>query len=669
MSESTPTASPFHDGELAVQDRAGVRERIAAVGARNIRRCMPDQHRQFFGELDLLFLGSIDATGQPWATVLAGEPGFIAAPTGTRLTVSLLPEADDPARSGLGDGAPIGLLGLMPENRRRNRANGRVGSLGGEGFTVEIEQSFGNCPQYIHTRTRVPAAVGARPPAETSEQITEAIRDRIAQADTFFIASAAPAGVDVSHRGGRPGFVRVTEDGALLWPEFSGNNYFNTLGNLSLDPHAGLLFADFETGDLLQIAGTAEILWDGPELAAFRGAERLVRLSPSRIVLRHDVLPIRFEPWQPSPVLVATGTWDEAEKTRAALTERDRYRPFTIARIVDESATIRSFYLKPADGGGIAPHRAGQYLPIRLTVPGIGKPVLRTYTVSDAAQPDTLRISVKREAHGIASRHLHDALAVGGTIETMAPRGDFVLNGASERPVVLLSAGVGITPMIAMLNELVRDGVKSGRIRQIHVIHGARDGTEQPFGDHLRHLAANAPGLGLHIRFSQPRPEDVLGRDYASTGRVDLALIQGLLAFGDYDFYLCGPGGFVADLHAGLRGLNVAEDRIRYEFFGPSSLPSVDDAATRIGADPAEVTFAESGRTATWAPENGSLLDLAEAAGVPIDFSCRSGRCGTCAVKLLSGAVGYARTPDAPPPDGYVLACRAHPVGPVSLSA
>ncbi|WP_420565858.1 pyridoxamine 5'-phosphate oxidase family protein [Thalassobaculum sp.] len=667
MSAQEPNPAPFHAGELAMQERAGVRDRMGAVGAHNIRRFMPDQHRQFFTELDLLFVGAVDAEGRPWATVLAGDQGFIASPSRTRLIVGLLPEPDDPALSGLHDGAPVGLLGLMPQNRRRNRANGRIAALGLGGFTVDVLESFGNCPQYIRTRTREPAAISNRPTAEISDGISDEVRGRIERSDTFFIATNAPEGVDVSHRGGRPGFVTVGEDGALLWPDFSGNNFFNTLGNLAVDPRAGLLFADFESGDLLQLAGSAESLWDGPELAAFRGAERLVRFAPTTVVLRRGVLPIRFAPLEPSPVLVATGTWDEAAQTRAALAERDTWRPFTIARIEAESETIRSFYLTPADGGGIAPHRAGQYLPIRLTIPGTQKPLLRTYTVSDAAQPGHLRISVKREADGAASRLLHDRLKPGDRVEAMAPRGEFVLDAESRRPVVLLSAGVGITPMIAMLNELVREGLRRRNPREVYFIHGARDGSEQAFGPHLRQLALHAPGVNLHIRFSRPRAQDVLGEDYASVGRVDLALLQGLLPFGDYDFYLCGPGGFVADLHAGLRGLNVAAERIRYEFFGPSSLPS--EAPALIDAGPAEVTFAESGKTVGWTPESGSLLDLAEASGVPVDFSCRSGRCGTCAVKVLSGKVGYAEVPEAVVAGGYALACQAHPRGPVSLGA
>lgn len=662
-----PTASPFHPGELSVQDRAGVRDAVGPIGARNIRRFLPDQHRRFFEDLDHLFVATVDPQGRPWATVLAAAPGFIASPSRTSLAIATLPEADDPARDGLGIDAPVGLLGLMPENRRRNRANGRVSTLGPDGFGIAVTESFGNCPQYIQARRRVPASRTGRPPAEVSDGLTDAARTWIAGADTFFIASAGSGGADVSHRGGRPGFVKIADDGSLVWPDFSGNNYFNTLGNLALDPRAGLLFADMESGDLLQLGGTAEILWDDPDIAAFEGAQRLIRFSPTAQVLRRGALPIRFEPAEPSPVLASTGTWDEAGRTRAARAARDTYRPFTVARIEAESASIRSIYLRPTDGGGIAPHRAGQYLPIRLTIPGQEAPVQRTYTVSDTARADSIRISVKREAEGVASRFLHDRLSVGDTIEAMAPRGAFAIDTESDRPVVLLSAGVGITPMIAMLNELLRRGERTGVFREVYFIHGARDGSELAFGAYLRRLAFQLPGFNLHIRFSRPRSADVPGRDYAGAGRIDLPLIRGLLPFGDYDFYLCGPAGFVDDLHDGLRGLNIAADRIRWESFGPSSLPAGEPAP--VAADPAAVTFRASGVTADWTPTSGSLLDLADAAGVDIDHSCRSGRCGTCAVKLVSGSVGYAETPEMAVPDGYALACQAHPVGPLSVDA
>jgi ferredoxin-NADP reductase/predicted pyridoxine 5'-phosphate oxidase superfamily flavin-nucleotide-binding protein len=666
-----PDGGAFHAGEIAVQARAGVRDKAARLTSM-IRGAMPDQHRQFFADSDLLFLGALDNDGQPWATVLTGEPGFIASPSATLLAIGALPLEDDPARAGIVAGGDVGLLGLMPENRRRNRLNGRVDAVGTDGFALSVVQSFGNCPQYIQTRTREPGTTAGRPAAEITDALTDTHRTWIEAADTFFIPSrSAPgdddaSGVDVSHRGGRPGFVKVEADGAILFPDYSGNNLFQTLGNITVDPRAGLLFVDFERGDTLQIAGTAEIIWDGPEVEAFKGAHRLIRFAPGQVVLRRSVLAVRFLLNEPSPVLVETGTWEEQAKTKAVIAARDTYRPFTVAGIHDESATIRSFYLVPADGGGVVAHQPGQYLPIRLTVPGHEKPVLRTYTVSDAHQEQGLRITVKREAEGVASRFLHDTVRVGDTIEAMAPRGDFVLNAASGRPVVLLSAGVAITPMIAMLNHLVREGVKSGEFRNVVFVHGARDGSELAFGDHLRTLGANAPGVHLHVRFSKPRADDVPGEDYASAGRVDLDLLQRLLPFGDYDFYLCGPGAFVADLHAGLKGLNVADDRIHYEFFGPSSLPTAEG---KVDAEPADVTFEDSDITAAWTPESGSLLDLAETSGVTVDSSCRSGRCGSCAVRLVKGAVGYATTPEATAPDGHVLACQAHPVGDVVLGA
>ncbi len=668
----TKNDSVFHPGEIAVQERVGVRAHMAGIGSRNIRRFMPDQHRRFFEDLDFLLLGTVDDDGQPWATVLTGDAGMIRSPSRTRLSVSALPEDDDPARAGFTIDRPVGVLGLMPENRRRNRMNGRVVAIDSRGFDIEVAQSFGNCPQYIQTRERVAADPAPRPAAEDRATLSAEDIQRITGADTFFIASrsaesdALAAGVDVSHRGGRPGFVKVEEDGALVWPDFSGNLFFNTLGNLTVDPRAGLLFVDFATGDVLQIAGEAEIVWEGQALEAFRGAERLVRLRPNRVVLRRAALALRFVFNEASPVLNETGTWDEADRALDAIAQRDTYRPFRIEAVVDESATIRSFHLAPADGASVAHHQPGQYLPIRLDIPGQDKPVQRTYTVSKAADGQTLRISVKREANGVASRHLHQALGVGDTVEAMAPRGAFVLDEASRRPVVLLSAGVGITPMIAMLSQIASDADTGGHRRPVWFVHGARDGAEQAFRPYLRALAERLPELSLHVVYSRPREQDQMGEAYQETGRVDLDLLRRLLPFGDYDFYLCGPGAFVTDLHKGLRGLNVAADRIHYEFFGPSA-PIDGDVAPTVDAEPAAVTLATSGQTLDWSPADGTLLDLVEAAGVAVDSSCRSGRCGTCATRLLAGTVGYAKPTESPAPDGHALVCQAHPVGPVSL--
>jgi len=315
-------AAPFHAGERALQTLAGSREVMAAAGSRVIRDFMPDQHREFFAQLPFLVVGSMDARLQPWASVLAAPPGFAHSPDATHLRIDALPMADDPLVAQLVQGASLGLLGIQPHTRRRNRMNGNVEAIDAAGFLVEVQQSFGNCPKYIQAREPLFAAGQPAAPAQRLDGLDDAARALIARADTFFIASAFPQhaadgdeadpaaqGVDVSHRGGLPGFVRVGEDGVLTVPDFTGNRFFNTLGNLSVHPRAGLLFIDFESGHLLHLTATAEIVWDGPEVAAFEGAERLLRLRVEQVLRRPGALPLRWGGAEVSPHLARMGHW------------------------------------------------------------------------------------------------------------------------------------------------------------------------------------------------------------------------------------------------------------------------------------------------------------------------------------------------------------------------
>jgi predicted pyridoxine 5'-phosphate oxidase superfamily flavin-nucleotide-binding protein len=319
-------AAPFHAGERALQAQAGSREQMAVAGPRVIRDYMPDQHREFFAQLPFVVVGSLDANLQPWASVLAAPAGFAHSPDAAHLRIDALPAAGDPLAAQLAEGAPLGLLGIEPHTRRRNRMNGTVESLDAAGFMLQVQQSFGNCPRYIQAREPVfmPTRTG-----NASVQWLDALdldaQRLIGSADTLFIATAYPDeaaagdeadarshGVDVSHRGGRPGFVRVDEGGVLTVPDFNGNRFFNTLGNLLAHPRAGLLFIDYDNGELLHVAATAQIVLDGPELAEFEGAERLLRLHVEHALRRPAALPLRWGDAQLSPHLAGTGHWATA---------------------------------------------------------------------------------------------------------------------------------------------------------------------------------------------------------------------------------------------------------------------------------------------------------------------------------------------------------------------
>ena len=313
--------SPWHAGELQLQEHAGVAARMDVVGRKVIRDYMPDQHREFFAQLPFVVAGAVDAQGDPWAGILEGEPGFAVSPDPHTLRIGAMSDADDPLNAGLGLGKPVGLLGIELHTRRRNRMNGRIAAWDGKRFEVAVAQSFGNCPQYIQSRdftfSRSPSLRFAAASPERAG-LDDAARTLIAASDTFFVASyvdqdesAGGRSVDVSHRGGKPGFVRVDGD-VLTIPDFSGNRFFNTLGNLAANPVAGLLFIDFERGDVLQLTGRAEVILDGPEIAAFQGAERLWRVHVRRVVRRPGALALRwrFDSW--SPTALATGQWPTA---------------------------------------------------------------------------------------------------------------------------------------------------------------------------------------------------------------------------------------------------------------------------------------------------------------------------------------------------------------------
>jgi predicted pyridoxine 5'-phosphate oxidase superfamily flavin-nucleotide-binding protein len=304
--------SPWHRGERQLQASAGAAERMAVIGPKVIRDHLPEQHRDFYPLLPYLMLGVVDEHGIPWATMLEGAPGFAHSPDPLALQVDSLPSNSDPARSGLRRGASVGVLGIDLNTRRRNRMNGRIASLGHDGFAVDVVHTYGNCPKYIQLR---PVDAIARKPgtlAERSTGLDAAAQALIRNADTFFVASYVDVdgerSVDVSHRGGNTGFVRV-EGNVLTIPDFAGNLFFNTLGNLQLNPVAGLLFIDFASGDVLQIAGRTSLILDGPEVAQFEGAQRLWTVTVEQVVRRPAALALRWQFAEFSPYSLAMGSW------------------------------------------------------------------------------------------------------------------------------------------------------------------------------------------------------------------------------------------------------------------------------------------------------------------------------------------------------------------------
>ncbi|NWA04094.1 2Fe-2S iron-sulfur cluster-binding protein [Pseudomonas gingeri] len=667
-----PGVSPWHAGERQMQTQVGVAERMAELGSKVVRDYMPDQHRDFYRQLPFMLFGAVDEAGRPWASLFEGDPGFALSPDPRHLLLDSFAQPQDPTFSALQAGAALGLLGIELHTRRRNRLNGHIESRGDQGLNIAVEHSFGNCPQYIQLRQfrRVAAIDPALQVVHRAQTLDPEATAMIRAADTFFVASYVDIdgvrSVDVSHRGGQSGFVQVEGD-CLTIPDFAGNLHFNTLGNLLLNPRAGLLFIDFNSGDLLQLSGRTEVILDGPLVKAFQGAERLWTFHVEHSVRRPAASTLRWKFEAFSPNSLMTGNWPQAAARLQAEALGNSWRPLQITRIVEESSTIRSLYLEPIDGAGMPVFLAGQHLPLRFDIDG--QSYIRTYSLSGAPSDSFLRISVKRD--GQVSSHIHDQLRVGDRIEARAPQGHFTVAANERRPLVLLAAGVGITPLLSMLREVVYQGKRTRRMRPTVLFLSARSKAELPFCDELDELLERGGETVQVLRLlSQPEPEAVPGEDYDLPGRLSVEVMRSLLLVEDYDavdFVLCGPGGFTQSLYDQLREMDIRDDHIHAETFGPSTLRrQLDPGLSPIEQPPAAtvavpVVFHQSAKEARWQPDGGSLLELAESRGLRPEFSCRVGSCGTCSTRLISGQVHYPYPPAELPGEGQVLICCAIP--------
>ncbi len=341
------------------------------------------------------------------------------------------------------------------------------------------------------------------------------------------------------------------------------------------------------------------------------------------------------------------------------------FRQLAVTGIARESDTVISLDLADPGGGTVPAALPGQFLTLRLHPDPAGRPLLRSYSLSGPPGAPGYRISVKREEHGAASQFLHTRVRAGDLLEVAAPRGTFILR-PGKTPVVLVSAGVGATPVLAMLHALA--AARSSR--DVWWLHGARRRTDEPFAAESRALLAGLPSAHRDICYSSPGPDDVEGRDYDTAGRLSAPVLAALGLPSDADAYLCGPPAFMADMSAALAVAGIQAARIRTEVFGagPAQTPGIAAVPARKPHPPAgrpgsgpQVSFARSDLTAPWGPGYASLLEFAEACDVPVRWSCRTGVCHTCETAIMSGTVGYAPDPVDDPADGNILICCSQP--------
>ncbi len=353
------------------------------------------------------------------------------------------------------------------------------------------------------------------------------------------------------------------------------------------------------------------------------------------------------------------------------------FREFVVKRreFEDANRSICSFYLAPVDGEELPAYRPGQFLTFKLNIGGEqGQSVIRCYSLSDAHHPNHYRVSIKRVPApadrpelpaGLSSNFFHDQVVEGSRLQVRAPSGHFHLMDEGEQPIVLIGGGIGITPMLSILNTVLT----SASQREVWLFYGVRNGNEHIMKQPLQQLAQQHSNFHLHVAYSAPNEQDVTAVDYQHQGRVDVALLRNTLKMARYQYYVCGPGPMMESLIPSLQEWGVNAQDIHYESFGPASVNKSAGASAPGKEVAATVTFSRAGRSIAWDSRYGSLLEFAEANDIAVEAGCRAGSCGCCQTLLSSGQVDYNQEPDADIEPGHCLLCISVPAGDLTLDA
>ncbi|MDQ7729594.1 pyridoxamine 5'-phosphate oxidase family protein [Halomonas sp. SpR8] len=647
--ENAVTISPWHAGELALQRVVGVEQQMAQIGSKVMRPFLTPQLQHFFPQLPFVAAAAEDSDGWPWITLLEGAPGFVQASDETRLDLAVTPPADDPLIPLLTSGASLGLLGIELPTRRRNRVNGVLRGSAGQ-WQLEVVHAFGNCPQYIHDWSAMRSVQPQPGPVltlrdATLDQLPEPLLAHIDRALTAFVGSYARTDqgvqVDASHRGGQAGFIR-RQGADLILPDFAGNQFFNTLGNVLASGRAALVIPDFVSGDVLHLSGEARLVDEESAGARYPGAERYWCLTPRHIVWRPGALRWRSHAGAVAVEAEPHGPWQALAPSALQRVQ--------VTAVVEETPEIRSFYLQSCQQGiALAPFEAGQFITLR--VPRLdGTSLVRSYTLSGSRREKSYRISIKADGEG--SRYLHKALKVGSELAVSQPTGSFTAaaSGGERAHWVLLGGGIGITPLVSLAHELTAAGRGP-----VTLVQSVRAMAEAPFGEELLDLERRGLRLRRHVTgAATARKEWMAGR--VSLARVLSEQVFSEQALAEVQLYLCGPAAFVQRYHQEALELGLSAAQIHTEAFGPSALAQ---AFTVPAAEQAvEVSFANSNVATHWQPGE-SLLETAEKAGLQPAYGCRSGSCGECACTLAQGEVSYPDGISAP--EGKILLCSARP--------
>ena len=392
------------------------------------------------------------------------------------------------------------------------------------------------------------------------------------------------------------------------------------------------------------------------------------RLGYEREQRRHALEALHYQ-----VEVVLTQSHEERERVE---TSWNGLRKFKILRKEPQKAEVHSFYLIPHDGRPLPPFLPGQYLTFQLKIPNQPKPIIRCYSLSDSPRhSDYYRVSIKKvppprdkpdAPPGLSSAYFNDELRVGDILDVKAPSGQFFLDTTVQTPVVLIGGGIGITPVLSMLNTICESGSK----RETWFFLGYRNGDEHLMKEHLERLDREHENVHLGICYSDPRENDAEGRDYHHAGWVGVDLFKRVLPSNNYEFYICGPPPMMESLTSGLEEWGVPERNIHFEAFGPATVKKTKTEEAPAADVPAmDVVFERSGKTLKWDSSCENLLDFAEQNGVDIDSGCRAGNCGTCITAVKSGDVAYTIDPGAEPEAGSCLTCVSVPKSDLTLDA
>jgi ferredoxin-NADP reductase/predicted pyridoxine 5'-phosphate oxidase superfamily flavin-nucleotide-binding protein len=596
--------SLFHPGELTVQalaNEADIAQRNSTVVSKHIIKGA----LSFIGQQSMTVVSSTDENNQIWTSVLFGEPGFITAQDDQHILIDskkIIQQPNDPLWKNIENNSQVGLVIIELSTRRRLRVNGNICLLSNGQYEVTVAQTYPNCPKYIQRRqpnlsTGV-LTYNAPTPKFGSELTLEQLT-LITGSDSFFVGSGVTDHHnDASYRGGDPGFVSIVNNRQLLIPDYKGNSMFNTLGNFESNEHAGLVFIDFESNKLLQLTGTAKVLWDQvDESNATGGTKRYWHFNVTS--WQETALPpalnwtfFEYSPHNPKPLV-------------------SEELSLVVSDITNKSDRIKSFKLTAKDGGILPAFEPGSHLPIEIEL-STKNTVLRHYSITSSSHDNRFyEIAVQQEKRGGGgSNYMHEQLRLGQTIKGKSPVNAFSLSSPGKHHI-LIAGGIGITPILSMLRHL------SQKNESYELHYSVKTDNDLAFKAEIVELAGN------QVHFYYTKGNSVEG---TLPTRLDIhSLIQESNKASHV--YICGPIKMIETVKEAADEKNWQPSHVHYESFGSS--PQETDSAV-------EVKLQKSGKVIVIDPEQ-TLLDGLLAANIKVPFECKRGECGMCVTEYVEG--------------------------------